>query len=53
MKEIDEDVKGNIGFIDDGTQFEQELEKKEEAERWFEQHKAKNHTRRVVENKAV
>ena len=37
MKEIDEDVPP-VGFIDDGTQFEQELERKEEAERWFEQH---------------
>ena len=38
MKEIDEDVDDLFGFIDDGTQFEQELERKEEAERWFEQH---------------
>ena len=37
MKEIDEDVPP-VGFIDDGTQFEQELERKEQAERWFEQH---------------
>ena len=37
MKEIDEDVPP-VGFIDDGTQFEQELERKEEAERWFDRH---------------
>ena len=37
MREIDEDVPP-VGFIDDGTQFEQELERKEQAERWFDQH---------------
>ena len=37
MKEIDEDVPP-VGFIDDGTQFEQELERKEQAERWFDRH---------------
>jgi hypothetical protein len=37
MRQIDEDVPP-VGFIDDGTQFEQELERKEQAERWFDQH---------------